>query len=178
MLITCPECGKQISDQAVACPNCGMPIRKASPAPAEGSGISVMCHTAKIFNVLTGLLIALLLIAGLCLCSVALVPGVIVLLAAVIYGLYEWLKFKRCYVSLNGTTVTGHNGIIRSRKLVSPVSKVQDISISNGLLGKIFHYHTIVVSTAGSSGAEYIYKYMAHAEQLQAAFVKLSSDVK
>lgn len=25
-LISCPECGKQISDHAVACPNCGYPI--------------------------------------------------------------------------------------------------------------------------------------------------------
>ncbi len=27
-LINCPECGKEISDQAVACPNCGTPINK------------------------------------------------------------------------------------------------------------------------------------------------------
>lgn len=25
-LINCPECGKEISDQAASCPNCGMPI--------------------------------------------------------------------------------------------------------------------------------------------------------
>ena len=25
-LITCPECGKQISDKAHACPNCGLPL--------------------------------------------------------------------------------------------------------------------------------------------------------
>lgn len=25
-LINCPECGKEISDQAVSCPNCGTPI--------------------------------------------------------------------------------------------------------------------------------------------------------
>lgn len=27
-LINCPECGKQISDQAASCPNCGMPRQK------------------------------------------------------------------------------------------------------------------------------------------------------
>lgn len=26
-LITCPECGKQISDQAASCPNCGKPLK-------------------------------------------------------------------------------------------------------------------------------------------------------
>lgn len=25
-LISCPECGKEISDKAVACPHCGNPI--------------------------------------------------------------------------------------------------------------------------------------------------------
>ena len=27
-LINCPECGKEISDQAISCPNCGTPIKK------------------------------------------------------------------------------------------------------------------------------------------------------
>lgn len=27
-LIKCSECGKEISDKAVACPNCGMPLRQ------------------------------------------------------------------------------------------------------------------------------------------------------
>ena len=30
-LITCPECGKQISDQAEACPNCGYPLPQKTP---------------------------------------------------------------------------------------------------------------------------------------------------
>ena len=28
MLITCPECGKQISDRASACPQCGFPLEE------------------------------------------------------------------------------------------------------------------------------------------------------
>ena len=30
-LINCPECGKEISDRAVACPNCGCPVQKIIP---------------------------------------------------------------------------------------------------------------------------------------------------
>lgn len=33
-LINCPECGKEISDKAVACPNCGNPINQ-QPQQAE-----------------------------------------------------------------------------------------------------------------------------------------------
>ena len=28
-LIKCPECGKEISDQAANCPNCGFPVNKS-----------------------------------------------------------------------------------------------------------------------------------------------------
>lgn len=27
-LINCPDCGKEVSDQAPTCPNCGRPIKK------------------------------------------------------------------------------------------------------------------------------------------------------
>ncbi len=32
-LITCPECQKQVSDQAASCPGCGHPMRAAPPPP-------------------------------------------------------------------------------------------------------------------------------------------------
>jgi hypothetical protein len=35
MLIECPECKQQISDQAQACPHCGHPIKRARPVAAE-----------------------------------------------------------------------------------------------------------------------------------------------
>lgn len=37
MLINCPECGHQISDQAYACPYCGMPMQQRSSAPARST---------------------------------------------------------------------------------------------------------------------------------------------
>ena len=36
-MITCPECGAQVSDQAAACIKCGYPIKKA--APKQGKAI-------------------------------------------------------------------------------------------------------------------------------------------
>ena len=34
-LITCKECGKQVSDQAASCPHCGAPIKAAAPAQQQ-----------------------------------------------------------------------------------------------------------------------------------------------
>lgn len=44
-LITCPECGKQVSDKASHCPNCGLPLNQASqgtgtPPPPPIAGIA------------------------------------------------------------------------------------------------------------------------------------------
>lgn len=36
-LINCSECGKQVSDKAVACPNCGAPISVEPHCPECGS---------------------------------------------------------------------------------------------------------------------------------------------
>lgn len=34
-LISCPECGKQVSDRADSCPNCGYPISKLKTGGPE-----------------------------------------------------------------------------------------------------------------------------------------------
>ena len=47
-LISCPECGKKVSDRAATCPECGCPI---NTAPAES--VSVQSNTALIENYLT-----------------------------------------------------------------------------------------------------------------------------
>lgn len=34
-LMSCPECGKEISDAAQACPHCGHPIQEPQPQDAQ-----------------------------------------------------------------------------------------------------------------------------------------------
>lgn len=40
-LIKCPECGKEISDQASSCPNCGTPIKKGETKFCQHCGESI-----------------------------------------------------------------------------------------------------------------------------------------
>lgn len=40
-IITCPECGKEISDQATSCPNCGYPIKETTQINAKKSNINL-----------------------------------------------------------------------------------------------------------------------------------------
>lgn len=41
-LIKCPECGKEISEQATSCPNCGVTINQTQSTP-QNNNPSVKC---------------------------------------------------------------------------------------------------------------------------------------
>jgi TM2 domain-containing membrane protein YozV len=44
----CPNCGKQVSDQAVSCPGCGHPLKQARPGYMEGKQVSTKSRLAAI----------------------------------------------------------------------------------------------------------------------------------
>lgn len=96
--------------------------------------------------------------------------GAFLLVAAFLCFAYIFITYKFTYISLTETKVEGHIGFIRSKTLSTPISKVQGISLSNGLLGKIFRYHTVSISSAGTAGTEYVFKHMAHAKEFANAF--------
>lgn len=56
-LVPCPECGKEISTQAVACPHCG--------APQTRTVVEVTSKKNKPFNVWFWVLVAILVAGGL-----------------------------------------------------------------------------------------------------------------
>ncbi len=58
-LIECPECGREVSDKALACPHCGNPIAPAERPPVVGRAV------AKAAKGLGILLIILIIIFGL-----------------------------------------------------------------------------------------------------------------
>lgn len=83
-----------------------------------------------------------------------------------------FISYKTTYIAITETKLIGHIGFIRSKTLATPLSKVQNIGISNGLLGKIFRYHTITIDNAGTGTSEFVFKRMAKAEE----FVSLVHD--
>lgn len=74
-------------------------------------------------------------------------------------------------IYMTKSAIIGRKGLIQTVKMVSPINQIQDISIGNGLIGKIFKYYTVTVSTAGSGGVEYVFRYVKNAPQLQQAFI-------
>lgn len=69
--------------------------------------------------------------------------------------------------------IIGKVGLIRTKKLMSPTSKIQDVKISQTFLGKIFGYSTVIISTAGTGLSEYVFKCVTNGDELQKKFVEI-----
>ncbi|VWX61725.1 Zinc ribbon domain-containing protein [Burkholderiales bacterium 8X] len=50
-LIPCPECGNQVSTQAVTCPSCGSPVNGNRVPPAAGSAREPMVNAGLLGKV-------------------------------------------------------------------------------------------------------------------------------
>jgi hypothetical protein len=59
-LVTCPDCGREVSDQAPACPNCGRPM-KASSRPASTSAGAAAAPKKKTSPLAMGCLVIIVL---------------------------------------------------------------------------------------------------------------------
>lgn len=97
--------------------------------------------------------------------------GIILLIGAVFFGVITYLISRNGSLELTHTHVVGRAGLVRTRKLMSPVSKIQDVQVNKSVLGRIFGYSTVIVSTAGTGLAEYIFKGVTNGEELQKKFM-------
>lgn len=78
--------------------------------------------------------------------SIAIMPfiiGSLILLPAII-------KYKYTKLSLYENKIAGSVGFLSTKTLDAHLEKINDISISKGLLGNIFGYGTINISTSSS----------------------------
>lgn len=94
------------------------------------------------------------------------------LLIAAGFAVYVAVAHKSDYIALTPTQIVGHKGVIRSKTLSTPLSKVQDIGLSSGLVGKALGYQTITIRSAGTAGTEFVFTAMARAQEFVDALEK------
>ena len=109
------------------------------------------------------------------LCVICVVLGIVgysvLFVVALFFLIMCVLKKFSCSLTLDGKSLSGRTGIIKSATLQSPIGRVDNVMINNGLLGKIFNYYTITV-TCGM--VTYRFKDVNHAKELQAQFLELA----
>ena len=117
-----------------------------------GKGESVIqqakMHWARM--ILPGLVALIFLISSLS--SDAAIGGIII--AAIFTGI-ALIPFFTEQLVITSKRLYGKTGLIKTKTLDTPLNKVNTVSVSNGLLGKVFGYGTIHVTS--SSGT---YKYV------------------
>ena len=83
-----------------------------------------------------------------------------------------WKKCS-CALTLDDKSLNGRTGILKTKSLQSPIARVDAVTISNGILGKIFGFHTVKVNVGM---VEYVFKDVNNAKKLQAKFLDLANN--
>ena len=108
------------------------------------------------------------------LCVIFLVVGIKVpasFVVALLFLISCILKKYSCSLTLDEKSLSGRTGIIKSSTLQSPIGRIDNVMINNGLFGKIFGYHTITVTCGMGT---YRFKDVNNAKKLQAQFLELA----
>lgn len=103
----------------------------------------------------------------------ATVAGCLVIAAAMLGG--DVLATGRITLSISSTGVVGRTGLLHSTKITAPISSIQDVTIANGILGKLLGFHTITVTTAGTGGKEFVFKGFTNGPKFQQTFLRLAA---
>lgn len=74
-LVTCKDCGREVSSRAEACPQCGAPIAGNRETAAAGTSIKTIQGTSKKFKLQSVLSVALIIFGGMWLTISAKTPG-------------------------------------------------------------------------------------------------------
>lgn len=83
------------------------------------------------------------------------------LIIAAIIIVPKVLAVNHTNLSLTNSRLMGKTGVINTKSMDSPLSKVNNVSVEQGLGGKIFNYSTLVIATSSGS---YNFKYIKDAD--------------
>lgn len=88
----------------------------------------------------------------------------VLLLAAVITGIYSILAWQRMKYAIDETAVYFHQGILTKEQRVARLNRIQAVDVVQPLLGRIFGLARVVVETAGGGDSQVKIQYLALAE--------------
>ena len=163
-LITCPDCGAEVSDKAGKCIHCGRPFHHNQINQVEEEFLC-FCHICKaafyeIYFLVAAAVLILLLVDG----------GAFPAMLLGIWAVGDYLEFKSRSIVLSNKAVYIRRGVISRQKSEIPLSQVSSINSDTGTFGTFFNYNTISITC---SNRTYKMKAMEDASELKSAFVKI-----
>lgn len=135
----------------------------------------VTCRRHWVAYIIPGIISAFTALMGIAVLVEGDAYGILmIVVAAAIIGL-SYIFINSSHLTLSEDSIEGKTGIIKTVKMVSPISKVQDVSVRSGLFGKIFGYSTITVSTSGSAITEYVFAGVTNASEFQQKYIEIAN---
>ena len=67
----------------------------------------------------------------------------------------HFISFLTSELAITNKRVIGKIGLIRTHSITSSLNKIQNVTVSSGLMGKIFKYGTVKIETAGSEPVKF-----------------------
>lgn len=86
-----------------------------------------------------------------------------------IIGIINFLLYKTSYIKIDGNMVEGKVGIIKTQKLSSNKNNITSVKVDKGIIGRIFNFGTIYISSASSN---YIFKFMNNPDEIKESILK------
>ena len=74
------------------------------------------------------------------------------------------LRILTTKIEVDKNMIYGEKGILKKDIMNSPIRHIQNVRVNRSLMGRIFRYGEIIVTTAGGS---YHYKQMANPEKIR-----------
>lgn len=181
MVKYCKNCGTELEEGSVFCNECGTKFGEANPSrnayynssnnpfaryridmiPGEtvirSSQIHIGCLYLPLivigFGLMLGILTTLLMISSYYF-NPAILFGAylnIVTILGIIWLIIRYIGYKNNDLILTNKRVFGKCGLISTTQMQSPLSKIDSVSFTNGLVGKLIGYGTVRISTTSSN---------------------------
>lgn len=95
-----------------------------------------------------------------------LITGIVIAALCAIPGLKKTLF---CELAVTDKKILGKTGFIKTAEMNSPIQQVQNVAVSNGLLGKIFKYGTLDITT---TSGQYVFFYVKNPNEFKKTVMK------
>lgn len=90
-------------------------------------------------------------------------PIIVIVLPIAFIGIKKFI-LNHVQLVLTDRRVYGKTGIINTKSVDSPISKINSVSIEQGFWGKVFRYSTVLIST---SSGNYKFDFLKDAERFK-----------
>ncbi len=81
-----------------------------------------------------------------------------------------FLRVKTNHLVLTSARIYGKTGILKTKSLTAPISKIQTVNINKGIFGRIFGYADININCITGI---YVFKKQSNAEEMQNAILNM-----